>query len=158
MYCDKDENVCLSVDIDKWKLTKYISIIFILLFFIHIFYTVYYCKKFSTDCFAILIISITIITSYVIIQNLRAKIVDIIDENKNNYDNYKKGDYWVNSNNDRFDLYCILLGNIIFLFVLFYYMLKKQITFGCPANFKWSMLTIPFSFYVFLVLKYLIKN
>ena len=75
MYCDKDENVCLSVNIDNWKLTKYISIFFILLFFIHIFYSVYYCKKFSTDCFAILIISITIITSYMIIQNLRAKII-----------------------------------------------------------------------------------
>ena len=93
-----------------------------------------------------------------IIQNLRAKIVDIIDENKNNYDNYKKEDYWVKSSNDRFDLYCILLGNLIFLFLIIYYMFKKQITFGCQANFKWTILTIPFSFYVFLVLKYLIKN
>lgn len=159
MYCDKDENVCLNVDVN-YNVIKYLSIFFILLFFIHVFYSVYYCKKFSTDCFAILIISFIIVITYTIITSLSSKIVSIIDENKNKYENnYNVGDYWVSSKDDnRLDLYIILIGNLIFLFMLFYYMFKKKITFGCTANFKWSILTIPFSFCVFLVLKYLIKN
>lgn len=118
------------------NLTLYSSIIGILLFFIHIGYIYFKCKKFSANSGALLLITFVFIITVFLIFVLVDKVATIDTEASNQ--KYKEGEYLTDPGTGRNLLYMQVIGNIIFLIVLVVIAIKnKSILIGCEDSFPW---------------------
>jgi len=142
-YEDNGETtVCWNYDYDKiGKITLYMILISIIVFIIHVIYSIYFCGQFSFNSFGISVIAAVIITIYNTIILGTTKITSVSGPNTKKY---KKNDQYLNTTSEKINNYLILFGNLIFLIFYIYYCYTNKTTyFNCKSPvFPWKLIVI----------------
>ena len=139
-------------------LTLYSSIVGILLFFIHVGYTYFKCKKFSANSGALLLITLVFIVTIFLIFSLTAKVSTINPETAIDDQKYTEGEYLSEPGTGRNLMYMQVIGNIIFLIVLVFIAIKnKSILIGCEDSFPWITAGVLVSTEALMILYGLLK-
>lgn len=142
MSCTEDfsgkigDKICYNVNLDLLsKIIKYTAVISIVMFLIYISFMYVKCNKFYWGGFSFILIMFSVILVIVLSVNLFAKIT------KESSDKSKVGQYMIENNKVRNNMYIILLGQLITI-VLFIIYLIRHISkyFDCDIKFNWAVL------------------
>ena len=159
--CENDvigNKICWNYNYDVVnKIAVYISIVFLILFIINIVYSIYYCGKFSFNCFGILVLLFAILNCYYTVIFLTSKVESI---SNNGISSVKVGDHWLKTISEKANAYIIFLGNLLFLLVFISYCFKNKTTyFNCnDFPFPWKVPVIIVVAWVILICKFLINS
>jgi hypothetical protein len=144
--CQKEDDdkttICWNYDYDTIGNTVLYMVLFAIIIFItHVFYSIYFCGKFSFNSFGISIIALVIITLYYTLILNNTKITSVTGVNKSNY---KEGDYYLKTTSEKINNYLILFGNLIFLIFYIYSCYTNKTTyFNCNSPiFPWNLIVI----------------
>jgi len=149
--------VCWNYDYDNvGKTILYMVLIAIIIFIIHVSYSIYFCGKFSFNSFGISILGAVIITIYYTIILSTAKITSVQGTNTSNR---KKDDPYLNTISEKINNYLILFGNLIFLIFYIYYCYTNKTTyFNCNSPiFPWKLIVIIVIAWSILIAKLIIN-
>ena len=136
--CDTEDDdkttVCWNYDYDNiTKVVIYMIVISIILFILHVFYSLYFCGKFSFNSFGISILGAVFITIFLTIILATTKITSVKGLNLSNY---KENDYYLNTISSKINNYIILFGNLLFLVFFIYYCINNGFASNINLDFK----------------------